>query len=913
VKSRPLTQRNPPLTLIILGLALGLLLTALTWGFPTFAVSLFAGPTWLWLLLLTGAFLALVAVRLLLAEPAGRAQPRPLYLLAMLAATALVYLFPELFAPGCNGMPRAFAACPAACRITTCTDWDAPGENGCNAKPPNKGCCRSYETTCAPDCGDPGDPGDPGNPPPPTYQPPTITGSISCANPGANGWCLGGAVLNLNAADPQGFATTIAGDIAGAAFSCAGPGCLQGLPAGSGSIHFQASAPTSGLSSGVGSAAFAFDPTPPTAQITISGMPGENGWYTSASVSTTGADGLSGIASTQIAVDGGGWQTSAALPEGIHSVIGRASDNAGHVATTPPQIVKVDATPPVITASVTFGELVAGWYVTDVTLTANAFDTTSGLALIESRLDDGAWSPSDSLVVTSEGSHKIDFRAIDQAGLRSTTSVSLQVDRTPPSTSFTPTGTFGTGGWYISPVSLIVNAADLLSGVASIETRLNGGDWTPSSKLALGDGEHTVEARATDNAGNLSAVSAAETIGIRVDTTAPSLTTTLTGESGLASWYVSAVTVSATAADATSGIALTEYRLDNGGWQVGTSLTVSADGSHKVDFRTTDRAGNQTFASRTFKIDQTLPLSKFVSPADGSSGVLAMNLFTLEGQATDVTSGLAMAQISTDNGLTWLDLPVTAGGSWLTTWETRPFPNGLYPVLVRVQDVAGNVQNSAQVTLLLANHPPKVSIQESWWVWEAGQLKVQERFLPVGEIQLRIACLDGQPDVKLKFTLETLPSALSWDRKCGQGQFATSGNHLVTLTACDQVGNCASATGTIKVPFIAPPVPTWTPTSTAIIPTATPTIQPSQPPRKPTATATQARVTLPTPLPPVETPVKPPAPAGWLWPSAALMGLWLALGLSSVLDHRPAALKHLLDSWQTIASQTPGVPESLKQ
>ena len=708
----------------------------------------------------------------------------------------------------------------------------------------------------------------------------------------------------MSASDPQGNATTISGDIAGAGFSCAGPNCSQGLPGGSGAIHFQATA-TSGLLSGVGSASFAFDPTPPSAALVISGTAASNGWYTVASVSTSGSDPTSGIASTQVAVDGGSWQSLATLAEGIHSIIGRAIDNAGNATVTPAQTVKVDATPPSISASITSGTWVAGWYVTDVTLSASASDATSGLALIEYRLDGGTWSPGSSLAVASEGTHNVDFRAADQAGLRSTTSLSFKVDKTPPSVTFTPSGTFGANGWYISPVSLLVNAVDALSGVAFIENCLDGGNWTTGNSLLLSDGEHTVEARATDNAGNLSAVSLAETIGLQVDTTAPSLATALTGTIGLADWYVSDVTVTATVFDATSGIALTEYQVDGGGWEPGTSITVSADGAHTVDFRTTDTAGNRTTDTKSFKIDQTRPVSAFVSPLEGSKGTLAIGTFTLDGKSTDATSGLAAVEISVDEGLNWLALQPSLIGEWNYTWNTKPLRNGLYPVLARAHDIAGNVESTAHVTLLLANHPPKVIIQESWWIWEAGSLDVRGRFLPVTEIRVRIGCLDGQPDVKLNFTPETMPALLSWDRKCGEGQFATAGDHPVTLTACDGVGNCASATGAIKVPFIAPAVPTWTPTAEPS-PTPAAKAKATRPIVQPTV---QASITALPVVAPSLTPV-PAAPApqpAWLaWLLAILLAGLLALALAAVLDPRPRALRRLGKTLTRLASDEQG-------
>jgi hypothetical protein len=545
---------------------------------------------------------------------------------------------------------------------------------------------------------------------------------------------------------------------------------------------------------------------------------------------------------------------------------------------------------------------VAGWYVSDVTFAASASDATSGPVLIEYRLDGGSWLPGDSLTISSEGAHTVDFRATDQAGLRSTALLSAKLDKTPPSITFTPTGTMGTNGWYITPVSLLVNVSDAVSGVDSIETRLEDGIWISGNSLTLGDGKHSVQARATDKAGNLSAISTAETIGLQVDTTAPSLATTLSGTIGLADWYVSDVTVTAKVFDATSGIALTEYQVDGGGWEPGTSITVSADGPHTVDFRTTDTAGNRTTDTKSFKIDQTRPVSGFVSPLEGSKGTLAIGTFTLDGKSTDATSGLAEVEISVDEGLNWLALQPSLIGEWNYTWNTKPLRNGLYPVLARAHDIAGNVESTAHVTLLLANHAPKVSIQESWWIWEAGSLGVSKRFLPVTEIRMRIACLDGQPDVKLNFTPENMPASLSWDRKCGEGQFATTGDHPVTLTACDWVGNCASATGTIKVPFIAPAVPTWTPTAEPS-PTSAVTAK-TRPTILPAAQVTALPTIIPIPAPEVAV----PAPQlTWLtWLLAILLAGLLALALAAVLDPRPRALRRLGKTLDKLASDDQG-------
>ena len=135
-----ITNRKPLLTLVSTGVALGALVTTLCWIFPAGMASLLTSVLWPQAIFLVGALLILVAARL--AEKKGCLDiTKPVLFLAVAAATALVYLFPELFAPGCNGMPKAFAACPASCQITTCSHWipiggTLPGGGTCSPSNP---------------------------------------------------------------------------------------------------------------------------------------------------------------------------------------------------------------------------------------------------------------------------------------------------------------------------------------------------------------------------------------------------------------------------------------------------------------------------------------------------------------------------------------------------------------------------------------------------------------------------------------------------------------------------------------------------------------------------------------------------------------------------------------------------------
>ncbi len=65
----------------------------------------------------------------------------------------------------------------------------------------------------------------------------------------------------------------------------------------------------------------------------------------------------------------------------------------------------------------------------------------------------------------------------------------------------------GPDGTYTSAVTLTVSGSDDFTPPPAVEANVDGAGWQPvTAPIVLGDGQHTVEARATDAAGNVSAV-----------------------------------------------------------------------------------------------------------------------------------------------------------------------------------------------------------------------------------------------------------------------------------------------------------------------------------------------------------------------------------------------------------------------
>jgi hypothetical protein len=217
----------------------------------------------------------------------------------------------------------------------------------------------------------------------------------------------------------------------------------------------------------------------------------------------------------------------------------------------------------------------------------------------------------------------------------------------------------------------------------------------------MGYGIHAVEIRARDSAGNV----AGGTETVKIDGAAPSIGISKSGTVGQNGWFIGKpVSVEASASDPLSGVARVENKLDGGAWSAGASVNISAEGVRGISFRAVDVAGNIAIQSTQVRIDTVSPLTRFTNPTDGSeiwvSGELA-----LRGTSTDATSGVSFAELSLNGGETWQGLDME-GDSWASIWDTSSVPDGTYLVLARAQDMAGNMEAIARITVHVENYQP---------------------------------------------------------------------------------------------------------------------------------------------------------------------------------------------------------------
>ena len=167
-------------------------------------------------------------------------------------------------------------------------------------------------------------------------------------------------------------------------------------------------------------------------------------------------------------------------------------------------------------------------------------------------------------------------------------------------------------------VQLAIDADRVAHTVTDMRLSSDGSNWTAwedyattrAYTLSAGDGRKIVYIQFRDEAGD---VSPAISQTIDLDTLPP-----VTVDDAPAGWSSKTVTVTLTAHDAGSGVSDTRYRLDGGAWTTGTSATVSGDGIHALDYRSTDNAGNvEATKSVPVKIDTVAPVTT-QSGADGA-------------------------------------------------------------------------------------------------------------------------------------------------------------------------------------------------------------------------------------------------------------------------------------------------------
>lgn len=244
------------------------------------------------------------------------------------------------------------------------------------------------------------------------------------------------------------------------------------------------------------------------------------------------------------------WST-AGLVSGIHSLVAKAYDGAGNVASSAAVSITVDAAKP--TANITAPALNAVVKGASVPVTATASDTY-GVTKVEFYLDDALQSTDTAspyawtwdTTSSSDGAHKLTIKAYDTTGNVTSLDRNVNVDNTAPTVDFANL----TAGAYVKPGFVVrIQPSDAV-GIAKAEYYVNGTrvytattapySWTlPSTTTA---GAKSLKVVVTDRAGQTGQAE----ITVTVDRTLPVVSSVVFSPSSMTFTGTVDITVNAT-------------------------------------------------------------------------------------------------------------------------------------------------------------------------------------------------------------------------------------------------------------------------------------------------------------------------------------------------------------------------------
>lgn len=377
-------------------------------------------------------------------------------------------------------------------------------------------------------------------------------------------------------------------------------------------------------------------------------------------------EGGSGCKETKYRVDGGVWQTGAAIPistEGDHLIEYYSVDKAGNQESAKDIHAKLDKTPPTIGTTQTPAPNGLGWNNSPVTVTFTASDSTSDVATVSSPI-----------TVTAEGVEQLIGTATDQAGNSATLSVTVSIDRSPPTLNFgAPTPPANAAGWHNTDVSIPFTATDSLSGIAPTSA------VSPLVLTAEGMAV-TGSVTMTDKAGNSATFTSA---AVKIDKAPPAI------------GAVSSITAEATSA---AGAVVT-YALPTATDAIDPAPVVTASpasgspfplGTTTVTVTARDAAGNS--GTETF----TVTVRDTIAPS-----------VTVPGAIRTAATGPAGAAVSFS--VTATDAVGVASGPTCAPASGSTFPIGTTSVACTAGDAAGNTGAATFSVTVYDPTPPAIT------------------------------------------------------------------------------------------------------------------------------------------------------------------------------------------------------------
>ncbi|HMC71379.1 MAG TPA: hypothetical protein VKJ07_19640, partial [Mycobacteriales bacterium] len=453
-------------------------------------------------------------------------------------------------------------------------------------------------------------------------------------------------------------------------------------------------------------------------------------------------------------VDGDLFNCTPSLVVGDNVLTIAATDAATNEASVSRTVKYVqDNDLPAITATVTPQPNAAGWLRGSATLSFQCSDATSGIA----------FCPRPELVTGDGPGLVFTATASDKAGHEAQTSVTLNIDSTPPNliiNTFAPLV-------RTSPVTLTGTAHDSASGLVSVTC--NGGAATLtgdsfSCSAALGRGGNSIKIAAVDKAGN----STQQMIAVTLDNVAPSVVIDTPAPGETLNTGSVQVTGSVTDDDSVASLTVngTPVTPVDGAFAATVNLT---EGANSISVVAKDPAGNVSTTTTTVT-RFTVPAVAITSPADFA--VVGTSTVTVTGNvgptvtAVDVNGG--RAQVS--------------GGHFSAS--NVALQQGRTVITATARDASARVATSA-IQIYRDSIPPRVTV-----VWPTEGLTVGQSNITVSGSVDDIVVGTINPG-QVRVTVNGVAASVS-NRAFTLPVTLVAGANTLVVAATDQANNTVS-------------------------------------------------------------------------------------------------------------------------
>ena len=290
----------------------------------------------------------------------------------------------------------------------------------------------------------------------------------------------------------------------------------------------------------------------------------------------------------------------------------------------------------------------------------------------------------------SSGNYTVILIVRDDDGAINLTQKIISFETNPPVTecNFVPSHPDGENGWYVSDVTIFLNATDE-TGVNITYYRIDNGSWkeyTGEFNIAQ-EGIHVVSFYSVDYLKNVEEI---KQIELFIDKTPPVMHMFIIPATpdGWNNWYTGNVTIMLAAKDNLSSLQYIMYQINGGHWQfAGDNITIvfHEGGIYCLNYSAVDYAGNEEETKTyCFKIDKNPPITEIQYSVTNDNISIAL-------LATDDLSGVNETEYSIDNS------------SWIV-YGSPFFISRTEHHIVRYRSV-DNASNEEEIKMLTLRHP----------------------------------------------------------------------------------------------------------------------------------------------------------------------------------------------------------------